>query len=169
MPYKIIADSCTMQGRCPEKGDRHVKIPDLTKAAKAMKMPIDHLDQPCSLFGVYDGHQGHLCAEFVAKGVHSKLLKKLSADTDRAAWTDERIKGVLRELIEELDAEFLVKFRTAPDGCTAVVTFLTGERMFVAWVGDSRCLVCRRDAEGETQTTSLTEDHRANLEAEAAR
>lgn len=168
-PYKVVSDSCTMQGRHSKQEDRHVKIPDLTKAAKALKVPIDHLDQPCSLFAVYDGHQGHLCAEFVAKGFHGKLLKRLSADTDGAAWTDERIKKVLAEIFEELDVEFLAKFRTMPDGCTLAVAFLTGERLFVASVGDTQCLLVRRSTDGEIETVTLTEDHRAHVEAEAAR
>lgn len=141
----------------------------MTKAAKALKMPIDHLDQPCALFALYDGHQGHLCAEFVAKGFHVKLLRRLSADTDATSWTDDRIKVVLKEILEELDAEFLAKFRTAVDGCTVVVTLVTGLRLFVAWVGDSRCLLCRRPSEEEMVTVPLTEDHRADVEAEAAR
>ena len=98
-----------------------MKIPDLTKAAKALKMPIDHLDQPCALYSVFDGHQGHLCAEFAAKNFHVHLLKKLSAEKKGDLWTDERIKDTLREVCEELDAEFLAKFRTAPDGSTLVV------------------------------------------------
>jgi serine/threonine protein phosphatase PrpC len=158
-----------MQGRRPKQEDRHVKIPDLTKAAKALKMPIDHLDQPCAFFAVYDGHQGHLCAEFIAKGFHGKLLKKLSANTDGTFWTDEKIKGVLSEILEELDAEFLAKFRTAPDGCTVVVSLVTGERLFVAWVGDSQCLLCRKALEDGMDVVALTEDHRPSATAEADR
>lgn len=165
----LIADSAAMQGRRPKQEDRHVKIPDLTKAAKALKMPIDHLDQPCALFAVYDGHQGHLCAEFVAKGFHTKLLKRLSGDTNIESWTDERITAIFHEMFEELDSEFLARYRTSPDGCTVVVAFLTGERLFVAWVGDSRCLLCRRTSRGEIAAVSLTEDHRPSRESEASR
>lgn len=60
-------------------------------------MPIYHLPQPCAFFGVYDGHQGDQCAQFVAKSFHVKLLKRLSADSDGANWNDERICGALRE------------------------------------------------------------------------
>lgn len=158
-----------MQGRREKQEDRHVKIPDLTKAAKALKMPIDHLDQPCAFFAVYDGHQGHLCAEFAAKGFHLKLLKKLSADQEASAWTDERLCMALREVCTELDTEFLSKFRTAPDGCTVVAALVTGTRLHVAWVGDSRCLLCRHTSGGDIATLALTQDHRPALEAEAER
>jgi protein phosphatase 2C family protein 2/3/protein phosphatase 1G len=146
-----------------------VKIPDLTKAAKALKMPIDHLEQPCAFFGVYDGHQGHLCSEFVAKNFHMQLLKKLTAEKNAAAWTEQRMSKVLQEVCQELDNEFLAKFRTAPDGSTVVVAFVTGTRLFVAWVGDSRCVLCQSTSKAEMSTIALTEDHRPSMESEAAR
>jgi serine/threonine protein phosphatase PrpC len=165
----IVADSAAMQGRRPKQEDRHVKIPDLTKAAKALKLPIDHLEQPCAFFGVYDGHQGELCSEFVAKNMHMKLLKKLTAQQCAEAWTEEHIYATMRDMFCELDAEFLGKFRTAPDGCTAVVAFITGTRLFVAWSGDSRCLLCRSTSQGEIATVAMTEDHRPSVPSEADR
>lgn len=167
--FRILAESASMQGRRPKQEDRKVMIPDLTKAAKALKMPIDHLDQPCAFFAVYDGHQGHLCSEFVAKSFHGKLLKKLSADTNKESWTEERFTSLFKEICEELDTEFLAKFRTAPDGCTVVVALITGTRLFVAWVGDSRCVVAQRSDEGFIVPVPLTEDHRPDIEAEAER
>jgi len=165
--FALVADSCTMQGRRPKQEDRHVKIPDLTKAAKALKMPIDHLDQPCALFGVYDGHQGSHCSEFVAKNVHMKLLKKLSAD--RKVLGEDQIKQYLQEVCEEIDTDFLAKHRTIPDGAAIVVAFLTGTRLFVAWVGDSRAVMCRRTGQEEFETVALTKDHKPDLEVEAQR
>jgi len=165
----LVADSASMQGRRPKQEDRHVKIPDLTKAAKALKMPIDHLEQPCAFFAVYDGHQGHLCAEFVAKNLHVKLLRSLSADRNAAAWTDERILSVLTEIFEGLDVEFLARYRTAVDGCVVVVTVIIGMRLFVAWLGHARCVVGRQTTPAGVTALPLTEDHRPSVEAEAER
>jgi len=168
-PFKIVADSCVMQGRRPKQEDRHVKVPDLTKAARALKMPIDHLEQPCSFFAVYDGHQGHLCADYIAKNFHMKLLKRLSADKEPASWTDERFVVVFREICEELDNEFMTKFRTAIDGCTVVIVLITGTRCVTAWVGDSRCLLGRRTSKGHLMAVALTEDHTPKIKTEAQR
>jgi len=168
-PFSFAVDSASMQGRRPKQEDRHVKIPDLTKAAKALKMPINHLPQPCAFFSVYDGHQGHQCAEFVAKGFHVKLLKRLSSDTNTASWDETRISNALREVCEELDTEFLAKFRTSPDGTTLVVALIVGTKLFTAWVGDSRLVLCQRSQLQQMLAKSLTEDHRPNLEAEAQR
>lgn len=167
--FCLFADSASMQGRRPKQEDRHVKIPDLTKAAKALKMPIDHLPQPCAFFSVYDGHQGHQCSEFVAKGFHVKLLKRLSADTDSAKWTEERICSTLKEICEELDSEFLQKFRTSPDGTTLVVALVVGTKLYTAWVGDSRLVLCQRSQMQQLLSVAATKDHRPGLEAEAKR
>eukprot|EP00913_Durusdinium_trenchii_P029929 g28046.t1 len=206
-PFALFADSASMQGRRPKQEDRltagrrlmcpfqwgtlglqsylrfdrHVKIPDLTKAAKALKMPIDHLPQPCAFFSVYDGHQGQQCSDFAAKGFHGKLLKRLSADTDPAAWTEERICSTLKEICEaplrvgiaqELDSEFLQKFRTSPDGTTLVVALVVGTKLYTAWVGDSRLVLCQRSQMQQLLAVAVTKDaidHRPNLEAEAKR
>lgn len=164
---KLVADSASMQGRHPRQEDRHVKIPDLTKAAKALKMPVDHLEQPCAFFAIYDGHQGHTCAEFAAKTFHGKLLKRLSTEGDRSFWSDKRICQAMQDVCEELDAEFFTRYRTAVDGCTLVVTLITGTRLFTAWLGDCKCVVGRRGSPGAVAALALTEDHRP--ESEAAR
>ncbi|CAE8620885.1 unnamed protein product [Polarella glacialis] len=165
----FLADSAFMQGRRANQEDRHVKIPDLTKAAQALKMPIGHLEQPCAYFGVFDGHQGTLCSDFAAKNFHLKLLTKLSAEREGSAWTDERLGQTMREVCEELDAEFLAKQRTAPDGCTVVVALVAGERMTIAWLGDSRAILCRTTSKGDIAAVALTEDHRPSAPAEAER
>eukprot|EP00933_Yihiella_yeosuensis_P032203 TRINITY_DN2579_c0_g2_i2.p1 TRINITY_DN2579_c0_g2~~TRINITY_DN2579_c0_g2_i2.p1 ORF type:complete len:471 (+),score=132.51 TRINITY_DN2579_c0_g2_i2:59-1414(+) len=166
---KVTADSAFMQGRRPQQEDRHVKIPDLTKAAQALKMPIDHLEQPCSFFGVFDGHQGPLCAEFAAKGFHIRLLQKLSGNSVKAFWTEERLCTALREVCEELDVEFLSKHRTSPDGCTVVAALVTGDLLSIAWLGDSRIVLCRQTSQGGIMGVRLTEDHRPSVPAEADR
>eukprot|EP00913_Durusdinium_trenchii_P014121 g13254.t1 len=78
--------------------DRHVKILDFTKAARSLQLPIDHLPQPCSFMAIYDGHRGPVCADFVAKNLHLKLLKHLSAKA-----TD--IASAMRTACEELDED----------------------------------------------------------------
>jgi len=169
--FSLVVGSASMQGHRPTQEDRHVKIPDLTKAARALKMPIDHLNQPCAFLAVYDGHCGHACAEFAAKNFHMRLLKKLSAPNQSAAPpSDDCIEGILRSTSEELDTEFLSRFRTASDGSTLVVALIIGERCFLAWAGDSRGMLGKEMArEFDWSPVSVTRDHRPTSEAEAGR
>ncbi|CAJ1360149.1 unnamed protein product [Effrenium voratum] len=159
--YAVLAESAFMQGRRPQQEDRHVKIADLTKAAKALNLPIDHLEQPCSFFAVYDGHRGPLCADFVAKSLHTRLLQHLSRSES------PEIVACMRAACEELDAEFLAKHRTACDGCTVVMALVTGTLLSLAWLGDSRALLCRGSSSGSA--VALTEDHRPQVPTEAER
>lgn len=158
----IVVESAFMQSRRPQQEDRHVKILDLTKAGKSLKMSIEHWPQPCSLMAVYDGHRGPVCADYVAKHLHLKLLKHLSAAVG------DDVALCFRGACEELDKEFLSRHRSCVDGCCVVLALLTGDLLSVAWLGDSRALLAQRSAEGFT-ARPLTADHRPSQAYEAQR
>jgi len=164
----VVSDSASMQGRSPVSEDRHVKISDLTKAARALKLPIDHLPQPCAFFGVYDGHRGNLCSEFMAKNFHTRLLKKLS-DTSNCQWPNRRVGEAIQDVFADLDTEFMHKNRTVPDGCAACVSLVMGSLLFTAHVGDSRAVLCQKGADDSHLTIDITEDHRPTVQKEADR
>ena len=46
--------------------------------------------------------------------------------------------------LQELDAEFLQKFRTSPDGTTLVVALVVGTKLFTAWARGHRRNAPRR-------------------------
>eukprot|EP00929_Paragymnodinium_shiwhaense_P009062 TRINITY_DN113106_c0_g1_i1.p1 TRINITY_DN113106_c0_g1~~TRINITY_DN113106_c0_g1_i1.p1 ORF type:complete len:655 (-),score=182.88 TRINITY_DN113106_c0_g1_i1:109-2073(-) len=131
------------------KDDRKVIVRDLVKAAQSLKMPVDHLPRPVSLFAVYSGHRpmqsdgspaaeesaAPLCSEFCARSLHLKLLARLSAY--RGPWSDSAVTHALQQSFEEVDADFLAKQPGATDGCSAAVALLIGQRLFTANVGDT--------------------------------
>lgn len=137
-------------GVCHERGTqvRHVIVRDLVKAAQALRLPIEHLDQPCALYALYDGHRGtggNVCADFCAKHLHTKLVPKLAAF--RGYWIDERLKAAVRESFEELDATFAEKHPGTSEGCSAAVALVVGGRVVVASLGDIVCCACLRSGE----------------------
>lgn len=163
----------SLQGMRESQEDRHAAIPDLAKAARVLKTPVFFLGQPCAYFAVFDGHCGSQCSDFAAKNLHVRVLRHLSqaAGPDAApdaTPTSEQVCGALRKAFEELDAEFIARFRTAKDGSTALVALVAGERLYVAWAGDSRCLLCRRE-DGGLVAEAASEDHRPSLQSEADR
>merc|ERR1719253_555000 len=115
---------------------RHVCVRDLARAAQALRMSIEHLDRPCSMYALYDGHRGspggNVCAEFCARHLHGKLLPKLAAF--RGYWEDERLRLAIRESFEELDANFAEKHPGVTDGCSAAIALVIGRRLVVASV-----------------------------------
>lgn len=132
---------------------RHLLVKDLTKAASVLRMSIEHLDRPCALYALYDGHRGgpgaggDVCADFCAKHLHQKLLPKLAAF--RGHWEHTRLETAMRESCEELDAEFAEKHPTAVDGCSAAVALLIGQRLVLASLGDVACILCMRNGEAK--------------------
>ena len=62
-----------------------------------------------------------------------------------------------------------MKFRTSPDGSTLVVALILGTKLYTAWVGDSRLVLCQKSQMRQILSTGITTEHRPNLEAEAQR
>lgn len=143
--FKIAVGACFHERAVQVK---HVLVNDLVKAAQAMRMSFDHLDRPCALYALYEGHRGNAgnaCAEFCAKHLHLKLLPKLAAF--RAYWDDERLQAVMQESFAELDAEFAEKLPSAIDGCCASVALILGKRLVIASLGDVPAVVCMKSGE----------------------
>lgn len=146
-----IGDMKVSVGACfHEKASqvKHVLVNDLAKASQALRMNIDHLDRPCALYALYEGHRGgpgNACADFVGKNLHMKLLPKLVAF--RGFWEDERLEAALTETFEELDSEFREKHPSATEGCCAAVALITGRRLALASLGDVAGVVCMKSGE----------------------
>jgi len=138
-------------GMCHERASqvRHVIVRDLAKAAQALRMSIEHLDRPCAMYALYEGHRGgssgNACADFCAKHLHGKLLPKLAAF--RGYWEDSKLEATMRESFEELDANFAERNPGATDGCSAAVALVLGCRLVVASLGDIACTLCLRSGE----------------------
>lgn len=146
-------------GHCHERAGqvKHVLVRDLAKAAQALRMSIEHLDRPCAMYALYEGHRGgpsgNACADFCAKHLHGKLLPRLSAY--RGYWEDSRLEAAMRDSFAELDSSFAEKHPGIADGCSAAVALVVGCRLVVASVGDIACQLCHRSGE----TSKLAQAH----------
>uniref|UniRef100_A0A6B2LB75 protein-serine/threonine phosphatase n=1 Tax=Arcella intermedia TaxID=1963864 RepID=A0A6B2LB75_9EUKA len=102
-----------------------------------------------SFFGIFDGHSGAICAEYVAEHLPSCF-------THNSAYPDD-IKKAAEEAFSECDVKFL-KEEAAPnrycDGCTACVAILWDDQMYIINSGDSRCILAH-----EGKTIALSTDH----------
>lgn len=132
---------------------RQSVVIDLSKAAQSLRLSIEHLDRPCSLYALYEGHNGapastgvgNVCADFCSKQLHQKLIPKLAAF--RGYWEDEMLRKVLVETFEELDADFIDKNGGVGDGCCASVILSIGDRLAIANAGDVACVGVMRNGE----------------------
>lgn len=121
-----------------------------------------------SFFGVFDGHGGDQCSDFIMK----RLYKELEGDKPPA---DD---AAMKEIMLRLDRDFLATQQ--PSGSTgtfAMVTPLNGDdagkyQLRVGNIGDSRVLLGRADGtivEGPGTDFGLTTDHKPDHPDERAR
>eukprot|EP00434_Breviolum_minutum_P018285 symbB.v1.2.016132.t1/scaffold1221.1/size130907/8 len=103
-----------------------VMIPDLHRVAMAMKLPFDHVDQPCAMFAVF----GEPSA---ARIFHEKLLRRISSW--RSAWIDQAWLLALHGAI--LDSTPGVENAAAP---MAVALQLGNKVVAMASEGTKLCL-----------------------------
>lgn len=111
-----------------------------------------------SFFGVFDGHGGADSASFAAVQLPVALGRQQNLQTDP--------ESALREAFAQ--THLLLQRRATRErlrsGSTAVTALIQGQRLLVAWLGDSQALIVRRGREEE-----LTEPHKPDREDERQR
>lgn len=111
------------------------------------------------LFGVFDGHGGQECSEFVANHFPGALFR---------AWVNEDAtpESAMVHAFEDVDTAFLKDTQvTEESGCTALAALFVDATLFVANAGDCRCVLSRTDG----TVVNLSRDHVATDPSEKAR
>jgi len=115
-----------------------------------------------SLFAIFDGHGGRGSVQYLEKNLLSAILnqKKKLQNFD--------FKGALEDSFAELDNSLLScleKYRDS-SGSTAIVAMLHGNYLLVAWIGDSRGILCRgkKPFELSVDHTPLRYDEKKRIE-----
>lgn len=120
----------------------------------------------CSFFGVYDGHGGHLCAEFLRDNLHHFVVRE-----DSFPWHPEE---ALARGFQKAEDKFMREMCLSqnPDGTPtlversgscAIVVLIVGEMCYVANVGDSRAVL---SSNGGKDVEALSVDHKPSDPAE---
>ncbi|XP_075688457.1 protein phosphatase 1F [Rhinoderma darwinii] len=111
-----------------------------------------------SYFAVFDGHGGLDAANYAATHVHVMVARHEALMFDPAR--------ALKEAFGRTDAMFLKRARRERlrSGTTGVCALLEGERLHVAWLGDSQALLVRQG-----NTVILMEPHKPEREDERDR
>jgi len=106
------------------------------------------------LFAVFDGHgeHGHEVAQFCMTNLPRCLSKQETLKTD----TPKAILKAVKTLCEELAT---TQISLAFSGTTAIFAILNDRSLFVANIGDSRCVLCRKN-EGRGEAVPLSEDQK---------
>lgn len=131
-------------------------------------------------FGVFDGHGGPQCSEFLRKKLHTGILahirqaprpKKHGREGDGTGLQSQLIGNAITYTFKRMDAEFLELARrhSWADGSTALTVMVTGNEpgdllLTVANVGDCRAVVCDGG-----KAVRLSEDHKPDRNDERNR
>lgn len=111
------------------------------------------------LFGVFDGHNGQVCAEFVVNLVEGAMIRVWHKD-------EATPESALIHAFEDLDYAFLNSTpETEQSGCTAIAALIVDSTLYVANLGDCRCVLGKTDG----SALVLSKDHVATDPEESAR
>jgi serine/threonine protein phosphatase PrpC len=117
---------------------------------------------PLAIFGVLDGHNGHVCVDFVFNNMISSMSRVLGKGE---SMTDEL---ALTQAFGSLDKQFLeMALQThhsnmgegahcETSGSCATIACVRSNKCTIGWVGDCRAVLCFEDG----SVRQMTEDHR---------
>ncbi|XP_065891028.1 integrin-linked kinase-associated serine/threonine phosphatase 2C-like isoform X2 [Dysidea avara] len=111
-------------------------------------------------YGVFDGHAGPRASQFAADHLHKNIVSRFPKGTIQNH--DREVKMCLIDSFKKTDTEFLQKASAASpswkDGTTAVCVLLLDETLYVANLGDSKVVLCRKEGDKKTHLR-LSKDH----------
>ena len=119
-----------------------------------------------SFFGIYDGHGGERCSEYLRDNLHKLIC-------DNNDFFPENIPEAIRVGFIKAENDFLNNYALNPQkeiidksGSCALILLIVDKKIFVANVGDSRCLLSMNNGK---KYVEVTKDHKPNSPNEIKR
>lgn len=122
-------------------------------------------DAGISMWGVMDGHgeYGHYVAAFIQEHLPACLAEEKAALRREPEAAITRATAAMCRRLAETD------INTAFSGSTLVYGVKIDDQLYVANVGDSRCVLVRQGPNGQPQAIALSTDQKPEREDERAR
>jgi len=116
--------------------------------------------------GVVDGHgmQGKQVSGYVGNHLGKKIAN--SRNSTEVAEIEQNFKSAFKSTADELKRSGI---EANESGTTAVTALRRGDNLYVANVGDSRCVLAREGAGGKLQSVEMSDDHKPDREDEKQR
>lgn len=158
-PYGQVQLYCanTHRGIIREHNEDRVMI--MTRVQK----PFDRKEEKwptCSFFGLYDGHGGKTCSNFLRDHLHSFIIN----DHNFPSNPEQAILNGFAKA-ETQFIEMALK-KGEKSGSCAVITLIIGNKCYVGNLGDSRALVSLNEGK---ECVPMSKDHKPNSEEEKQR
>lgn len=119
----------------------------------------------CSYFGIYDGHGGSLCSDYLRDNLHTFVISEKCFPEDPK---EAIIRGFAKAESEFIKKVYDPATNTLRDksGSCAIVMLIVQDVCYVANVGDSRAVL---SSDQGSKIYALSNDHKPGDEQEAAR
>jgi protein phosphatase 2C family protein 2/3 len=147
---RLVYGVSAMQGWRISMEDSHTTVLDLGVKDKKTG---DRL----AFFGVFDGHGGDKVALFAGENIHNIIKKQ---DTFKSG---DYVQG-LKDGFLATDRAILndPKYEEEVSGCTACVSLISGNKIYVANAGDSRGVLGIKG-----RAKPMSQDHKPQLESQS--
>eukprot|EP00727_Mastigamoeba_balamuthi_P001979 m51a1_g11779 hypothetical protein (1094) ;mRNA; r:284242-288790 len=162
-----LAALCTRLGaRHPVSEDAFCCIEDLAEraAAEGVQMASETPPRGVRFFGVFDGHGGVATSAYASQHMWQNVVRS-------AAFAAGDYAKALEEGFHETEAALephLVAVDGMGSGACAVTAIVADGKVYVANVGDSRCVVAR-GGDGNPAAVAMSTDHKATEPTENRR
>ena len=137
----------------------HVSQGSITARGKGYTKNQDYgvarADGDCILLGVFDGHGDHgdKVSSFAGNTLARRVFKQKNLEEDLS----RGLRRAFKQTSEAIDTR--KDFDTVHSGTTAVAALKHKDNLVVANVGDSRCVIGRRDDSGKLKAVDMSTDH----------
>ena len=119
-----------------------------------------------SFFGIYDGHGGEGCSEYLRDNLHKLICNN--------EYFPENVSEAIKLGISKAEQDFLNNYALSQNkeeivdksGSCAIIIILVDNNIYIANVGDSRCLVSMNNG---NKYMEVTKDHKPNSPNEIIR
>ena len=153
----------TCQGIIRDYNEDRVSI--VINMSKPANSHIEDSDWPkISYFGVFDGHAGYKCADYLKDNLLKKISNNIFFPTD--------IKNAIKFGFQSVEKEFLENYAIKNkkvierSGSCALILLSINDKVYVANVGDSRCILSCKNGK---ILKDVTRDHKPNYPYEKER
>jgi len=157
--YLTVESGCKgLQGKRPTMEDAHIVFNKFTE------IPDCKFEKNGGIWAVYDGHGGQKVAKIVQEKLHTFIIND-------PAWAEGKYEEALTSAFIKTDQYLLEEAARGPhfkDGTTVVLSVIIDNILYCANVGDSECVLGRRNGKG-WESILLSEKHVPTTKEERSR
>ena len=120
----------------------------------------------CSFFGIYDGHGGNVCADFLRDYLHQFIIKDSHFPKEPIKAIREGFKEAEKLFLEFAEGQQFEVGDIDRSGSCAIVALIIDDMCYIGNTGDSRACM---SVDGGKQVWGLSNDHKPTDEVEMER